>query len=208
MTRNSTSKPGWNRAETGGLSQSGVERCYSYVDGSEQITLGWRGPASDARIEEAYRAHYQRLVRILVRITGSRGHAEELASEALCRLSTEENVEAWLFRTAINLGFNALKAQSRRTRHERDAGIEIVRTAQAGDPLDDVLRAERQQHVRNVLAQMKPRDAQLLLLRHEGFSYQETASILKLNPASVGKLLARAMAEFKSKYSKYYGSAL
>ena len=170
--------------------------------------MRWRGLAREALIEEAYRAHYQRLVRVLVRITGNRDQAEELASEALCRLSTEENVEAWLYRTAINLGFNALKAQSRRTRHERDAGIEIVRTAKVGDPLDDVLKAERQQQVRTVLAEMKPRDAQLLLLRHEGFSYQETASILKLNPASIGTLLARAMAEFKSKYSKCYGSAL
>lgn len=187
------------------------------MDGSEQIplTLPRSAPRStiDAALADVYRAQYPRLVSLLIRITGNRGQAEELASEALCRLSARPalfrpggNLESWLYRTAMNLGLDALKAQSRRTRHERAAAVETIRTSRGEDPLDDLLRAERQQRVRSVLAVLKPREAELLLLRHAGFSYQEAAEVLKINPGSVGKLLTRSMAEFERKYSEWYGS--
>jgi RNA polymerase sigma factor (sigma-70 family) len=183
------------------------------VDGSEQIPLTLPRPAIDAVLADVYRAQYPRLVSLLIRITGDRGQAEELASDALCRLSARPallrpggNLEAWLYRTAMNLGLDALKAQSRRTRHERAAAVETMRTARGGDPLDDLIRAERQQRVRCVLAALKPREAELLLLRHAGFSYQEAAEVLKINPASIGKLLTRSTAEFERKYSEWYGS--
>src|ERR1700687_5549591 len=45
---------------------------------------------------------------------------------------------------------------------------------------------EDQETVRRVLSAIDRRHAQLLLLRSEGFSYDELASTLALNPASVG----------------------
>jgi DNA-directed RNA polymerase specialized sigma24 family protein len=50
--------------------------------------------------------------------------------------------------------------------------------------------------VRTILAQMKPRTARLLILRHSGLSYTELAEALGIAPGSIGTLLARAEAEF------------
>jgi RNA polymerase sigma-70 factor (ECF subfamily) len=59
-----------------------------------------------------------------------------------------------------------------------------------------MLGAERRARVQAVLAGLKPVSARLLLLRNAGLSYAELADALRLKPASVGKLLARAAAEF------------
>jgi RNA polymerase sigma-70 factor (ECF subfamily) len=48
---------------------------------------------------------------------------------------------------------------------------------------------------------MKPRSAQLLILRHSGLSYAEIASAIEVSPNSVGTLLARAEREFEEQYS-------
>ena len=164
------------------------------------------------RLEAVYRTEYPRLVALVSRVSGDRARAEELVADALCRLSErwslfrpEGNLEAWLYRTAINLALNALKSESRRLHYERAASIEFARNHRASGPLEEVLRAEQQDRVRSVLASMKPAEARLLLLRHAGLSYQETAGALGLNPASVGKLVARATAKFKERYLELFG---
>jgi len=161
----------------------------------------------DASFEGAFRAHYPRLVAMLTRITGDGGVAEELASEVLCRLSSrpilkqpEGNIEGWLYRTAMNLGLDALRGQNRRTRGERSAAIESRRQTVEENPLRTVLADERQQRVRRVLARMNPLRAQLLLLRNSDFSYQEAADALGIKVTSIGTLLARSMEEFEKKY--------
>jgi RNA polymerase sigma-70 factor (ECF subfamily) len=185
------------------------------VDASEEIQLTFDpgacvGDAAD--LERIFHLQYPRLVALLARITRDRGHAEELASEVFCRLSSrpallrpESNVEAWLYRTAVNLGLDALRVEARRRRKEQAASAEVVRSTGGGGPLADMLRAERQARVQAVLEALKPVSARLLLLRHAGLSYTELAAALALNPASIGTLLARAASEFEKKYRQLHG---
>jgi RNA polymerase sigma-70 factor (ECF subfamily) len=170
------------------------------------------GETSAATADELYRTHYGRLVSLLARIIGDRGRAEELASDAIYRLLNHpelfragENLEGWLYRTAMNLGLDSIKMQSRRVRYERAANIESVRRSAAATPFDDYVRAERQRQVRAVLALLKPRDAQLLILRHMDCSYQEIARTMNLAPESVGTLLARALARFEKQFRQSFG---
>ena len=65
--------------------------------------------------------------------------------------------------------------------------------------------SQKQGKVRSVLSVLKPREAQFLLLRSHDFSYQEVASILKVNPASIGTLVSRAEESFRKEYIKRYG---
>jgi RNA polymerase sigma-70 factor (ECF subfamily) len=67
------------------------------------------------------------------------------------------------------------------------------------------LATEEQDRVRFVLSIIEPRQAAFLLLRSQGFSYDEVASTLNLNPASVGTLLSRAQQAFRKEYIKRYG---
>jgi RNA polymerase sigma factor (sigma-70 family) len=168
---------------------------------------------ADAVLEDVFRAQYPRLISVLLRVTSDRAQAEELASEVFCKLAKRpalfrpgNNLEGWLYRAAMNLGLDALKAAARRRRNEEASAVEAVRGAftSGNNPLDNLLRAEKQQRVRAVLAGLKPISARLLLLRNSGFSYRELAQILEMNPASVGKLLLRSMAEFEQKYRETY----
>ena len=177
-----------------------------------QVGFGRRTDA-EAALEEVFRAQYPRLISVLVRVTSDRAQAEELASEVFCKLAKRpilfrpgNNLEGWLYRTAMNLALDRLKASARRRRHEEAAAVESVRGSfrSRSSPLDDVLRAEQQQSVRTVLAGLKPVCARLLLLRNAGFSYRELAQVLEMNPASIGKMLLRSMAEFERTFREMY----
>jgi len=162
--------------------------------------------------EQVYREYYRPTVSLLARVTGDRGLAEELASEVLCRVlkrphlfASSEHLEPWIYRTAMNLALDHIKMRSRRLRHERYASGEAERIATRNTPHDSYVRQERQKQVRTVLAMLKARDAQLLILRHMDCSYQEIAQKMGIAPESLGALLARAMARFEKKYVKAYG---
>jgi RNA polymerase sigma-70 factor (ECF subfamily) len=77
--------------------------------------------------------------------------------------------------------------------------------AAAPSALDGMLAEERRQRVRAVLGALKPREAQLLLLRASGLAYRELAGALGIEPASVGTMLARAETEFERRYRARYG---
>jgi RNA polymerase sigma-70 factor (ECF subfamily) len=166
----------------------------------------------DVALEKVFREQYPRLINLLARITGDRFRAEELASEVFCKLASrpalfrpQNNLAGWLYRTAMNLGLDALKMNSRRMKNEHAAAIErSASSASGGGPLESLLREEQRRRVRSALAGLKPVSARLLLLRYVGFSYRELADTLKINPASVGQLLLRATSEFKTKYSELY----
>jgi RNA polymerase sigma-70 factor (ECF subfamily) len=51
-----------------------------------------------------------------------------------------------------------------------------------------------------VLDRLPERDRQLLLMREEGFKYEEIARVVGVAPASVGTLIARALKRFVAMY--------
>ena len=99
------------------------------------------------------------------------------------------------------MGLDELRRQTQRARYERLIGF-FDRT-----PTPEEIRAatEEQERVRLVLGIIEPRQAELLLLRSHGLSYDEVASALDLNPASVGTLLSRAQQAIRKEYVKRYG---
>ena len=187
------------------------------VQPAEDFVLEAAGvsPAGDhgaaAWFESVFQEHYPRIVGMLARLMGDRGHAEEIAADVFCkvasrpRLPSPEDLTAWIYRVAMNAGLDAVRSTARRRRREREAGVETIRTAPESCALNDLLRQERCARVRTVLAMLKPREAQLLVLRANGLAYRELAQSLGINPNSVGTLLARAEAEFERKFRARYG---
>ena len=149
--------------------------------------------------------HYARIVAILVRLLGDRSPAEEVANDAFWRLyhqpalQIDGNVGGWLYRTATNLGIDALRASGRRRQYEGTAGRLVEERTVAG-PLDDLLREEKCRRVRSVLASMKPAQSQLLILRNSGLSYKELADALNVKMSGIGTMLIRAEEEFRNRY--------
>ena len=109
---------------------------------------------------------------------------------------------------ATNAGLDALRMNTRRRQHEDAAASDSVRLASQPNALDQLLAEERAARVRGVLGSLKPRDAQLLLLRSSGLAYRELAETLGIETGSVGTLLARAEAEFERRYRARYGESV
>lgn len=162
---------------------------------------------NDSEFECLFMEHYERVFRILIRMTGNRGQAEELANEVFWRLSAKpeawllgNDVGPWLYRAAVNAGIDAFRAASKRVRYEDSAVRETNRCLAEEDPLDAFLRQENRIRVQRVLSVMKPERARILLLRSCGASYRELAAALQVSAASVGTLLNRAEDDFRQRY--------
>jgi RNA polymerase sigma-70 factor (ECF subfamily) len=160
-------------------------------------------------IEALFRAHYGRVARIIARVVRDRARSEELAVEVFLKLwrnqkAQRENVQGWLYRVAVRAGLDELRRETRRGRYERMLQWVHPRTP-AKTPEDIHSVNQKQDKVRSVLNVLEPRQAQFLLLRSQDFTYQEVASILKMNPASIGTLVSRAEESFRKEYIKRYG---
>lgn len=197
---------------------SGRPRRYSDVHANEEAVLSFgpavraRQPGADADFEDLFAEHYPRLVRTLLRLVGNQAQAEELAADAFYKLchqrpreSADENLAGWLYRTGMNLGFDALRANQRRLRREDRAGREALMKEAQESPLNDLLAEERRQRVRNVIARLKPVQGQVLLMGSSGFTCREIAGVLGLKPDSLYVLIARAKAQFEKTYLNLYG---
>jgi RNA polymerase sigma-70 factor (ECF subfamily) len=67
-------------------------------------------------------------------------------------------------------------------------------------PDEDMERTELVASVRQILNRLSERDQQLLLMREEGFKYDEIARVIGVAPASVGTLIARALKKFVAEF--------
>lgn len=159
-----------------------------------------------ASFDALFFRHYDRVYGILFRLVGNRADAEDLLQEVFVRLhdhassarsQDEENIAAWLYRVATNLGFNALRDRKRLWQRN----IHLVPDQDGGPSAEaEMVRRENQRLVRGTLAQLAERDAQLLVLRQMGFTYAEIAAVCGVAPGSVGTLLARAAQAFRVVY--------
>jgi len=171
------------------------------MTGRERSSEHW----DEAEFRGVFLQHYSRIVTILIRLLGDRARAEEMANDAFWRLyrqpalQVDGNIGGWLYRTATNLGIDALRASGRRRQYEEAAG-RASDGAKTGSPLEDLMREEKCNRVRAVLSLIKPAQAQLLILRSSGLSYKELAEALNVKVTSVGTLLNRAEEEFRNRY--------
>lgn len=167
-----------------------------------------RAPAEEAArdFDSLFHAYYQRLARLLYRVTGETGRAEEVAAEAFWRLFRKPppqkiNLEGWLYRTGVRLALDRLKMERRRARYEALAAVFGI----TANPQQALEQNEERMRIKQTFAALKPEQTTLILLRGEGLSYAEIAAALNLRPASVGVALARAEQAFRKEYVKRYG---
>ena len=161
--------------------------------------------------ERLFLEHYPRLVRTLLRLVGNAGQAEELAADAFYRLHqhrerhrADENPAGWVYRTAMNLGLDALRADSRRSRREAVAH-RVAHGGATSNPLAALLAEEQRERVRTVIAQLKPVQGQVLLMESSGFTCKEIAEVLGVRLDSLYVLISRARTQFEKEYLRLYG---
>ena len=145
--------------------------------------------------EELFAQVYPGLHCYCVRMASDPDLGEDLAQEAFVRLLDHRvqgeppQLRAWLFKVATHLMRERVRVgENRRRLLEKNP----VLPGGPDTPDRELDRREDVRRVRRALDDLGPRDRQLLLLREEGFSYQELAQVLEVKPTSVGTLLARA----------------
>ena len=146
------------------------------------------------------------LYRYLDRLCGDPDLAEDLAQEAFVRLHRRHEIpddpRAWLAAVASNLFRD--ERRNARTRENLLARqpAELTLGSPAGSPDHAVEQGEVKTRVGKALDCLPLRDRQMLLLRHEGYSYREIATALGVAETSVGTMLIRATEAFKAKFEE------
>jgi len=143
-------------------------------------------------VGKLFELYHEPLVRMLVRRTGDRDRAEDLAQETFARAvaAPPRNPRPWLFAVALNL----VREDGRRSvRQERRLHLLRAEQEAGADSPEEVLeRNDRQAAVRAALAELNDRDREALLLKAEGFNYDEIGEALGLAKGAIGTTLARA----------------
>lgn len=189
------SRPAWLRVVRGDASREGSPR-----EGP---------PAFEAAFRAAFEAHAGSVYRYVQRLSGDPELAADLTQEAFMRLlergTMPDDARGWLAAVAANLWRDG------RRQGQRRAAL-LARDPQAAAPITPapspdtaLLAAERTAAVRAALDSLPVRDRQLLLLRHEGYSYRELAAAVGVAEGSVGTLLVRATAAFRRAYTDVAG---
>lgn len=152
-----------------------------------------------------FSAQFPKLFRYLDRLGGDPGSASDIAQEALVKLyqrgEMPDSPEAWTVTVALNLFRNQRSTERRR--------LQILESSSAPRELDEATASEgparsaaQRDRVRTALEQLSERERSLLLLRSEGYSYQQLAASLQIQETSVGTLLARARRAFIERYGE------
>jgi RNA polymerase sigma-70 factor (ECF subfamily) len=148
-----------------------------------------------------FRRLYPSLFRYLHRMTGDADAADDMAQESFVRLlgreMPDDEARLWVFTVATNL----LRDRGR-TARRRERLLESSDWRPGSVPLPDetLERSRTVDRVRRALEQVPARDRQMLLMREEGFRYDEIARAAGVAPGSVGTLLARAARRFAAVY--------
>ena len=151
--------------------------------------------------EDTFRAFYDRTARpvwaYLARITGDRSLADDLLQESYYRFlraersfSSDSHRRNYLYRIATNLAHD---------RHRQTRGTVAVPVPAEHEPSaltdgrDLAADTERRTDLGRAMAQLKPRERELLWLAYaQGSSHEEIAASLGLRRASIKMLLFRA----------------
>jgi RNA polymerase sigma-70 factor, ECF subfamily len=179
-----------------------------YVNARSMAEPSEIGISNSEGLDAIFRAHYERLARVIGRVIHDQARAEELAVEVFLKWwrnpqAHGEHAEGWLYRTAVREALDELRRQTRRSRFER-----LFRFVRESPQTPEHLYAvnAEQHRVRTVLGALNRRHAGMLLLWSQGFSYQEIAISLAVNSNYVGSLVSRAQEAFRKEYLKRYGN--
>jgi RNA polymerase sigma-70 factor (ECF subfamily) len=149
-----------------------------------------------------FQTRYHSLYRYLDRLTGDPDLAMDLAQGTFVRLyrrgAMPDDPQAWLTTVATNLLRDHRRRRQRRGELIAQWPTEPVLASHPSSADAAVLADEARKHIRAALNALSPRDRQLLILRHEGHSYREIATMVGVADGSVGTLLARASRAFRA----------
>ncbi len=156
-------------------------------------------------LERLYKSTYAAVVRFLYRKVWDADRAEDLAQEVFIRAMAHqpEKPRAWVFAVAANLARDEARAAIRRRKHLTLLTNDPLPMSTPDTPVDEVMEQdERKAQVNLALAELSPRDRDVLLLWDAGMSYPEIAEQTGLAVGAIGTTLARARKRLLDVYDR------
>lgn len=197
------------KVEESGSQRSGMET----LDLETVLGLARRG--DEQALAELHRRFARRVQGLCRHMLRSQGSAEDAGSEVFVRVarmlaSYNDSMpfERWLFSIASHHCIDLLRKQQREQRWLSDEDVEGLSLAIAADsPLNELIREERREAVRDAIARLPEKFRVPLVLRYYGeFSYQEIAQQLRLTRANVATLVFRAKQELRQVLARHGGA--
>ena len=160
--------------------------------------------AFEVAFRRLFDERFTSLYRYLDRLSGDPDLAADLAQEAFVRLHARHEIpgepRAWLAAVGANLLRDERRTARRRLTLLANQPQELTLGEAPPSPDDAFARNERRDQVRQALDRLPPRDREMLLLRHEGYSYREISTAIGVAETSVGTMLVRATEAFRSEF--------
>lgn len=182
--------------------------------GDDDLALALEAQRGDRRAFAALaRRHQDRIFRFLLRLTGSRDDALDLAQEAylrawqaLPRWRPEAKFATWLFGIARNAAVDVLR---RRGTVETVAPEQLPeRPDTAAGPFARLEATERLRLLERALAALSPEHREILLLREtEEMAYEDIATALGVSEGTVKSRLARARVAVLEQFQRMAGES-
>jgi RNA polymerase sigma-70 factor (ECF subfamily) len=149
-------------------------------------------------LEELFREHSQMLYRTAYSMLGNAADAEDVLQNVFLTLLRREpemeiNAKGYLYRAAINLSLNAIRARKKLEFTDDDARLDALARVSSGSSTPDL-----RERFAEGLSELRPDDAQVLILRyiHE-HNDKEIARLLGISRGSVAMRLFRSRRRLK-----------
>ena len=147
--------------------------------------------------ERLYCEHSRFIYRTAYRITGNSEDAEDAMQTLFLRILRRElpgdfdrNPKAYLYRAAVNVALNIVRA--------RKPGVSPESCADPVSPQETRGEAEMRERLRQAMAELKPKAAEILVLRHvHGYSDAEIAEFLGTSRGTIAVSLFRSRSRLR-----------
>jgi RNA polymerase sigma-70 factor, ECF subfamily len=195
------------------LDKSGSQRSRMETLDLETV-LGLARGGDEQAVGELHRRFSRRVLGLCRHLLRSAESAEDAGSEVFLRMARmlasyngSVPFERWLFSIASHHCIDLLRKQQRERRWLDDEDVEALPISIVADsPLNELIREERREAVREALARLPEKFRVPLALRYYGeFSYDEIAQQLQLSRANVATLVFRAKQELRQALAAHGG---
>ena len=174
-----------------------------------------------AAFEQLIKAHDQAVLRLVLRITGSRNEAQDISQEAFLRIykklggfRLDSSFSTWIYRIVTNVCLDHLRRKRRRREgsalvvnvkgEEQDLLYQVSDERPAHNPEQQLSRREMEANIVCALRKLTPRERTVFELRHlHGLRLQTIGEILHTSQASIKNTSFRATHKLRIHLAAY-----
>jgi len=155
------------------------------------------------RLSQLFGAHHRRILLAAYRITGSMADAEDVAQSVFLRVAAAGDAEvrntgSYLCRAAINGALDLLRRRKTAAAEPLDAAADIRAAGPGNSPEQELASREMGQWLRQAIAGLAPRAAEMFTLRYvEELGNREIAALMGTSQAVVAVTLHQARVRLK-----------